>query len=191
LAFVRPKNVRGYTYYQFVRNDRVEGKHRQEVLAHLGPHDSLEAAILDEDSKVASDLAHYDRRISFYLNEAETIWRQAKRIYQSDYQKAGQVVELLDPDEAYSRRQQYEKARRSGDSEEEGWDRVFDSPELVLIMRSIQHHKAKEAAAYYEKLASDCQARLDRLLRLMNEYPQPIRSSRTFDLLRRKEAQTP
>ena len=106
----------------------------------------------------------------------------------------GHEVEILDPDEAYSREQvledEYEEIRRSGDSEE-AWDRVYGSREAQLKLLSVRHHEAKEEATYYEKCASDCHVRLDRLLRLMNEYPQPIRSSRTFDLLRRKEAQTP
>jgi hypothetical protein len=193
LAFVRSKNVRGYTYYQFVRNDRVGGEPRQKVLAHLGHHDSLEAAILAEDHKVASSLAYYDRLMSYYLDEAEVTRRSAQRVYESDYHRVGQV-ELLDPDEAYSRKrdldQQYEEARRSGDSEE-AWDRIYGSWEAFLVWFSVGHHEAMEKAAYYEECARDCQARLDRLLRLMYEYPQPIRSSRTFDLLRRKEAQTP
>jgi hypothetical protein len=175
-----------------VRNDRVGGKHRQEVLAHLGHHDSLEAAILAEDRKVASDLAHYDKLMSYYLDEAEDTRRSAQRVYESDYHRVGQV-ELLDHDEAYSRRfvldQQYEEARRSGDSE--AGDRIYGSWEAALVRYSVGYHRAKEDAAYYEECARDCQARLDRLLRVMNEYPQPIRSSRTFELLRRKEAQTP
>jgi hypothetical protein len=194
LAFVRSKNVRGYTYYQLVRNYREGGKHRQEVLGHLGPHDSLEAAILAEDRKVASDLAHYDRLISSYLDEAEDLRRSAQRMYESDYHLAGQEVEFLDPDEAYSRSrfldEQYEEIRLSGDSQD-AWDRVYRSREAALVVFSVRYHNAKEQAAYYEECARDCQARLDRLLRLMNEYLQPIRSSRTFDLLRRKEAQTP
>ena len=52
MAFVRRKKVRGYTYYQFVRNYREGGKHRQEVLCHLGPYDSLEEAIRAEEQRV-------------------------------------------------------------------------------------------------------------------------------------------
>jgi hypothetical protein len=193
LAFVRSKNVRGYTYYQLVRNDRVGGKHRQEVLEHLGHHDSLEAAILAEDRKVASDLASYERLIAFYLNEAEVVRRSAQRMYQSGYHEQGQEVGILKPYKKYSMKQilgqQYEEARRSGDSEEAS-DRLARSA-AALVMLSFRYNQAKKIAAIYEKCASDCQARLDRLLMLMSEYPQPIRSSRTFELLRRKEAQTP
>ncbi len=53
MAFIRRKKVHGYTYHQAVRNYRDrDGKHRQEVLCHLGVHSSLEAAIDAERKKV-------------------------------------------------------------------------------------------------------------------------------------------
>jgi hypothetical protein len=45
MAFVRPKEVNGYTYYQLVKSERVDGKHRQRMLMHLGRHRSVEAAL--------------------------------------------------------------------------------------------------------------------------------------------------
>ena len=194
MAFVRRKNVRGYTYYQLVRNYREGGKHCQEVLEHLGPHDSLEAAILAEDRKVASDLDFYEYLIAFFLNEAEVVRRRAQRMYQSGYHEQGQEVGIVKlPGKLPSMKQilgqQYEEIMRAGDSEET-LDRLHRSA-AALVMLSFRYHRAKEDAAYYEKCASDCQARLDRLLRLMNEYPQPIRSSRTLDLLRRNEDRKP
>ncbi len=49
MAFVREKKVPGkgdktYSYYQLVEGRRVDGKVRQRVVAHLGKHDSIEAA---------------------------------------------------------------------------------------------------------------------------------------------------
>jgi hypothetical protein len=171
----------------------VEGKHRQKVLAHLGHHDSLEAAILAEDRKVASDLASLERLIAFYLNEAEVLRRSAQRMYQSGYHEQGQEVGILIPYKGYSVKEilgrQYDEIMRSGDSEEAS-DRIGRTT-AAIVMLSFRYKQAKKIAAIYEKWASDCQARLDHLLMLMSEYPQPIRSSRTFELLRRKEAQTP
>jgi hypothetical protein len=194
LAFVRSKKVNGYTYYQLVRNDRVGGEPRQKVLKHLGPHDTLEAAILAEDRKVTPELARYDHLRSYCLDKAEDIRRSAQRMHQTDYHRAGHVVELLDHDEAYSRErvlaQQYEAAKHSGDSEG-AWDRVYGSWEAALVRFSIDYDKAKEDAAYYEECARECQARLDELLMLMSEYPQPIRSLRTLELLDRRDTQTP
>ena len=155
MAFIRHKNVRGYTYYQLVHNYTEGGKHRQEVLAHLGTHDSLEAAILAEDSKVTPERAYYERLVSYYLDEAEYVRRGAQHLYESDYHLAGPAVEMM------------------------------------LVKLSDRYHSLERSAAHYNQRIHDCQARLDRLLGLMDEYPQPIRSSRTFDLLRSKEAQEP
>lgn len=49
MAFIRRKRVHGHEYYQAVRNYRdSNGKHRQEVLVHLGKHCSLDAAVTAE-----------------------------------------------------------------------------------------------------------------------------------------------
>jgi hypothetical protein len=65
--FVRHKRVRGNTYYQLVRNYREDGKHRQQVLCHLGPHKSLEAAIAAE-----RELAeHHEREASSWAAAAQ------------------------------------------------------------------------------------------------------------------------
>ena len=46
MAFIRRKKVHCYEYCQVVRNYRDgEGKHRQEMLDHLGRYDTIEAAI--------------------------------------------------------------------------------------------------------------------------------------------------
>jgi hypothetical protein len=53
VAFIRPKKVHGYEYYQVVRNYRDrDGKHRQEMLDHLGTHDSIEATVDFRKQKV-------------------------------------------------------------------------------------------------------------------------------------------
>ncbi len=55
VAFIRRKKVHGYEYYQAVRNYRdSNGKHHQEVLCHLGKHNSLDAAIAAERTAVKS-----------------------------------------------------------------------------------------------------------------------------------------
>ena len=47
MAYVRKKRVGKYEYYQLVEGKRVDGKVRQRVIAHLGKHDSIEAARLE------------------------------------------------------------------------------------------------------------------------------------------------
>jgi hypothetical protein len=193
LAFVRSKKVRGHTYYQLVRNYRDEGKHRQEVLAHLGHHDSLEAAILAEERKVADILPLYRDSLAYWQGRSASARISVKNNHYL-HGPRGQPVEILDADEAYSRLEvldeEYEEALRSGDSAE-AWDRVYGSWESYLVIGSVHYHDANYEVEYYEMRISECQARLDRLLELMEEHPQPILSSRTFELLRRREAQRP
>jgi hypothetical protein len=47
VVFIRAKRVGGNTYYQLVKNERVDGKHRQRVLIHLGHHATVGAAMDD------------------------------------------------------------------------------------------------------------------------------------------------
>ena len=55
VAFIRCKKVHGHAYHQVVRNYRDgDGKHRQEVLDHLGVHDTIEATLTYRRMKVAS-----------------------------------------------------------------------------------------------------------------------------------------
>ena len=70
MAFVRYKKVKGKKYYQWVRNYREDGKHKQEILCHFGPHyDSPEAAVAGEKEKTA-----------FYRNEASTLRQDAAQL---------------------------------------------------------------------------------------------------------------
>jgi hypothetical protein len=176
-----------------VRNYREEGKHRQEVLAHLGHHDTLEAAILAEERKVADELPFYQNGVAYGQDRSASALLRVKDNHYL-HGPRGHQVEILNADEANSRLEvldeEYEEAIRSGDSAD-AWDRVYGTWEARLVIGSVHYHNAKYETEYYAKRASDCQARLDQLLELMEEYPQPIRSPRTFELLRRKEARRP
>ncbi len=64
MAFVRSKTVGGNEYYQLVRNYREEGKHRQEVIKHLGKHRSLREAIeakQREIKELKSEITHWSK----------------------------------------------------------------------------------------------------------------------------------
>jgi hypothetical protein len=78
VAFIRRKKMRGYEYHQVVRNYRDEdGKHRQEVLDHLGVHDSIEAAIAFRRKKVASHLGYakaLTKRVEDYKAELQELY---------------------------------------------------------------------------------------------------------------------
>ena len=56
MPFVRYKMVKGRRYYQLVRNYRENGKHRQQMLCHLGQHKSLDEAIDHEQRAIATHL---------------------------------------------------------------------------------------------------------------------------------------
>lgn len=183
MAFVRHKKVKGHKYYQLVRNYREQGKHCQEVLWHLGLHDSLEEAILAEKRKLDPISAGE----TYWLDRANEELQNAKR----HYHLHGQGVELLDASDAHRRWQelheQYEAAQHLPDREN-AWDRVYGSrgAEVILIRCSLGYHWAKDKAEYYrEWYEEERQARLDRMLELMDKYPQPMRSPVTLDLLER------
>ena len=66
MAFVRSKKVNGKEYFQVVRNYREGGKHKQEMIHHLGPHSTVEEAI--EHSR--HQLESYLRMAAYFEEEA-------------------------------------------------------------------------------------------------------------------------
>jgi pheromone shutdown protein TraB len=89
MAFVRRKKMDGNYYYQLVRNYREGGKHRQEVLCHLGVHNTVGAAIED----VRQQLVFHQNEAASRDEEAHRIEAQLKTLY-------GDEVEILEGDEA-------------------------------------------------------------------------------------------
>jgi hypothetical protein len=96
MAFVLQKNVKGYRYYQLVRNYREQGKHRQEVIKHLGPHDSLEGAILATKRALGSILERQVYWVDRSERAADIALKSAKR----DYHFSRESAELLGAAEA-------------------------------------------------------------------------------------------
>src|SRR5215203_3393767 len=90
MVFVRRKKMHGKHYYQLVRNDRVAGKHRQQVLCHLGVHDSIQAAIADTQRQVA----HYEKEAASKEAEAHRKEAELKERYGDD-------VEILNARQAH------------------------------------------------------------------------------------------
>ena len=89
MAFVRRKKMHGNYYYQLVRNYREGGKHRQEVLCHLGVHNTVGAAIED----VRQQLVFHQNEAASRDEEAHRIEAQLKTLY-------GDEVEIYEEDEA-------------------------------------------------------------------------------------------
>jgi hypothetical protein len=76
-VFVRRKKVKGYIYYQLVRNYREDGKHRQQVLCHLGIYRTLEAAISTERA-IAE---RHESNAAFYERQAQSTKNILKNFY--------------------------------------------------------------------------------------------------------------
>ena len=79
MTYIRKKTIRKangagerYTYYQVVRGYREDGKVKQEVVAHLGKHDSVEKAIEELEHWAAAYQKHADN----YFHAAEYIRQQ-------------------------------------------------------------------------------------------------------------------
>ena len=74
--------VNGKAYYQLVENERVNGKHRQRVLMHLGRHRSVEAAIEEwtKHARISRQLAAYARRSDTGDTYAEKLEEKASRL---------------------------------------------------------------------------------------------------------------
>jgi hypothetical protein len=114
-----------------VRNYRQGGRHRQEVLCHLGVHDSVEGAIEEAKQNIAS----YHELASFRQKEADRLKAQWQDVH-------GDQMEFCDEEEAREdlawmrwnnpyRSSAYPYARRSryGHGEEE-WNRAREEWEV-------------------------------------------------------------
>jgi hypothetical protein len=69
MAYVRRKKVGNHEYYQIVRGYRENGKVKQRVVAHLGPHKTPEAAI-----------AYWQGRVDWYREHARNLQHAAQYI---------------------------------------------------------------------------------------------------------------
>jgi len=153
MVFVRYKTVKGHRYYQLVRNYREDGNHRQEVLCHLGPHDSIDAAIEAERRRIAPELEPYEWAASYArerLATAEEGLAELSPLYGPvlDEAEARQIEAELSPD------------RYDGES----YDRWLHAN------YSHGYHEAKRDLASYEAFIAARRARLDKLLDAQEKY---------------------
>ena len=83
--FVRPKKVKGNTYYQLVRSFREDGKVKQQMLCHLGRYKSLEAAIATE-----RELAEqHERAAATHSREAQYVKECCLEEYAEEIEEMG------------------------------------------------------------------------------------------------------
>jgi len=165
MAFVRYKTVEGKRYYQVVSNYRERGKHRQEVLCHLGVHDSLEKAI-----------EHEKRQVAALRSDAARLREQARRIkeYMQDYAE-GPSTEIR---KAYieARRQEW---REEGTSNGSLYEREYAKlkryakrwmPEWLPVVEYDRYVLMLVVIRYEEDLADKHRAKLTKLLEIQHKY---------------------
>ena len=151
MAFVRHKTVKGKRYYQLVRNYREEGKHRQEVICHLGVHASLDTAIEVEKRIVADKVARDERAKSAWHERAVDARRNVWRSMGGG---------ILSEQEARLRWQEWWHRAETDPLDEE------DEDERLILFWNLEYHEAKKRAEHYEALARSRPAKLNKLLRI-------------------------
>jgi hypothetical protein len=104
MAFVRHKTVKGKKYYQYVRNYREGGKHKQEVLCHLGPHESLAEAV------------DYEKQMMLECLETASSWEKeanSTKAYLFEFYGDDLLGKIPTLHEAYSRWELFQEDQRN------------------------------------------------------------------------------
>lgn len=165
MAFIRSKTVGGKKYYQLVRNYRDAGRHRQEVLCHLGRNDSIEAAIAEVSREEAR------------LREEEYKHRRTAEEMKIDIpimfgMKFGTV--LPTSFEAYQRRravlERYNYWIEQPYSTEQMNGLTSCEAEFDFLQEAELYHRELWLAKRCEKQAKALRARLEKLRRCQKEY---------------------
>ncbi len=166
MAFVRYKVVNGRKYYQLVRNYREGGKHKQQMLCHLGLHESLEAAIESQRQKVAS----VEGVASELREEAER--KKAELLNDFAEQLAGELPSFP---EVYARMLELEEERVSIEkqwgqqaiSPTNGWSPMWEwYDKWELVERAYDYYETLASAKYAEIGIRAERSTLNKLLRL-------------------------
>ena len=151
MAFVRYKMVKGRKYYQLVRNYRENGKHRQQVLCHLGQHESLDEAIDYEKDMVSRHL----RFVAALEQEAAST-----RAYLFEFYGDRFTGKLPSLDEAYT---EYNRKRWQ-------WWPTPQPHEKALLGSIRDYYSEKDRAKLHQVFADEHQAQLDKYLALKSAY---------------------
>jgi hypothetical protein len=168
VAFIRPKKVNGYEYYQVVRSYRNrDGKPRQEVLDHLGVHDSIEATIAFRRTEVASHL----EEAKALSSKAEDFKADLQELYSDDF---GGIIPTLEDawDTFESLTSEWGYPDPDYDSEAELFSLNYERAEINL-------ERAEQTIYYYNLIfqanrerasASHWQEKVNRLLDIQAAY---------------------
>jgi hypothetical protein len=166
VAFIRRKKMRGYEYHQVVRNYRDEdGKHRQEVLDHLGVHDSIEAALAFRREKIASHL----EQAAAISTKVEGFRSNLQELYTDDL--GGMIPSV---DEAWDTYESvvFELDDWNVDSYFEGGPFYYEKLEINLerAAQTIEYYELISQADQEKALARHWQTKLNHLLNIQRIY---------------------
>jgi hypothetical protein len=166
MAFVRRKKMHGKHYYQLVRNYREGGRHRQQVLCHLGIHDSVEGAIEGARRRAA----HYRDAAADKYKEADLVRRELQAnghavegIYnihsRREAREAVQELRWVEPIRYYYR-------------DEEEWERDKEEwdADMRVAQRRLDYQEALRDAEHNERRRSQQRERLNKLLECQQKY---------------------
>jgi hypothetical protein len=161
MAFLRRKRVNGYGYFQVVRNYRdANGKHRQEMLCYLGPHDSLETAIAAEQKKIK---IHRERA---FLQRKRAAALRNKILDLHGWELDGEIPDI-------------DEASREWDACWERWDNYDNYGGIDIEELRIELDMYSSCLDYYEAIflageadyqGDEYEAKLDKYLRVQREY---------------------
>ncbi len=165
MAFIRSKTVGGKKYYQLVRNYRDAGRHRQEVLCHLGRSDSIEAAI----AEVSREEARLREEKSEHRRTAEEMEIDIPTIFNMKF-----GTKLPTRSEANERRRAVSERYRDWLEQpysEERADVIGSCWEESRFLGEVAvYHQELWYAEWYEEQADASRARLEKLRKCQKEY---------------------
>jgi hypothetical protein len=162
MAFVRYKVVKGRKYYQYVRNYREGGRHKQEVLCHLGTYQyqSLEEAI-DYEAGMAQDYLEHATQQEVEANDTQE--------YLLDFY--GDVLGGEIPSEPAAWEMHWKgKLRPASGGEHGGVTRQQLEVERELLGSISDYHRAKLRATLLREFAEEHRAKRDKYTRIQQEY---------------------
>ncbi len=165
MAFIRSKTVGGKKYYQLVRNYREAGRHRQEVLCHLGRNDSIEAAI----AEVSREEARLREKESKHRRTAEEMKIDIPIMFEM---KFGTILP--------TRSEAYERGRAVSERYRDWLEQPFSmerldgirscKEEFRFLHEVAVYHQELWYAEQYERQADALRARLEKLRKCQKEY---------------------
>ena len=172
MAFIRRKKINGHYYYQAVRNYRDDaGKHRQELLCHLGKHKSLDAAITAEEAAAKM----WRERLDSWVQRGDDLYEQIHDLYAMDVAEWGGIPSRADISARrlrylHDRRDTYEYYLRTRGEKEYELELEAIDMQLEYYRLCFDFHEHFEALEKAEQRVDRHEKRLERYLQVKREY---------------------